>query len=113
MIIEKYAGAFPLWLSPIQVRVLSLTERTREDAQNITKSLSRMGIRADVDIRDEKVGKKIREAQLEKIPYMVIIGDKERENGVIAVRSRSEGDLGTMTIEDFATKLDAEIKSKK
>ena len=112
MLIEKYAGAFPLWISPTQVRVMSLTERTEEQAKALADELRYRGIRAEVDIRNEKIGYKIREAQLEKLPYMVILGDKEVEANVVAVRQRGVGDIGTMTKDEFFAKLDKEIKEK-
>ena len=112
LLIEKYAGAFPVWLAPEQVRVLSLTDRTREDAKAIREKLYDAGFRAEIDVRNEKLGYKIREAQLDKIPYMVIIGDKDKENGVISVRSRKEGDLGTMTFEEFLARINNDVKTK-
>lgn len=112
MLIEKYAGAFPLWLSPTQVKVLTLTDRTVEAAKALEAKLSAAGIRAELDARSEKIGYKIREAQLEKVPYMLIVGDKEVENGVVAVRSRNAGDLGTMTYEELLAKLLTEIAEK-
>ena len=113
MLIEKYNGAFPLWLSAEQVRVLSLTDRTIENAEEIAKSLLSAGIRAEADIRSEKLGKKIREAQLEKVNYIVVIGDKEAEQGLISVRHRSEGDLGTMTLDAFKAKVLLETAEKR
>ena len=113
MLIEKYAGAFPFWLSPVQVKVLSLTERTADEAKDICQKLLAKGIRAEVDVRNEKIGYKIREAQLEKVPYMFIIGDKEKEAGVVAVRDRKKGDLGQMTFEEIASQLVEENLSKK
>ena len=112
LLIEKYAGAFPVWLAPEQVRVLSLTDRTSADAKAIKDKLYDAGIRADYDVRNEKLGYKIREAQLDKIPYMVIIGDKDKENGVISVRSRKEGDLGAMTFEEFLARINNDVKTK-
>ncbi|MBR6750750.1 MAG: threonine--tRNA ligase [Clostridia bacterium] len=112
LLIEKYAGAFPVWLAPEQVRVLSLTDRTSADAKAIKEKLYDAGIRADYDVRNEKLGYKIREAQLDKIPYMVIIGDKDKENGVISVRSRKEGDLGAMTFEEFLARINNDVKTK-
>lgn len=112
LLIEKYAGAFPVWLSPLQVKVISLTDRTASDAVALSEKLSEYGIRAEYDTRNEKVGYKIREAQLEKVPYMIIIGDKEKENGVIAVRARAEGDLGTMPLDDFLNRINKEIREK-
>ncbi|MCI8595914.1 MAG: threonine--tRNA ligase [Clostridia bacterium] len=112
MLIEKYAGAFPLWFSPTQVRVLSLTQRNAEKADEITARLLRAGIRAESDNRNEKIGYKIREAQMEKIPYMLIIGDKEAENDCVSVRSRGAGDLGQMKFTELLEKLLEEIDKK-
>ncbi len=112
LLIEKYKAAFPVWFAPEQVRVLSITERTSAEADEIVDRLQKKGIRASADNRSEKIGYKIREAQLEKVPYMVIIGDKEKENNVVAVRSRSEGDLGTMSFEAFLEKITFEIDNR-
>ena len=113
LLIEKYNGAFPLWLSADQVRVLSLTDRTIDKALEVKKALMNAGIRAEADVRSEKLGKKIREAQLEKVNYILIIGDKEAEQGVVAVRHRSEGDLGTMTLDEFKSKVLLETAEKR
>lgn len=113
MLIEKYAGAFPLWISPLQVQVMSITDRTSPQAIEITSKLLAAGISAEMDNRAEKIGYKIREAQINKIPYMAIIGDKEAGNNTVSVRSRKEGDLGTISIDAFITKLKDEISSKK
>lgn len=112
LLIEKYNGAFPMWLSPEQVRVLSLTDRTAHNALQIKEQLRAAGLRAEADNRSEKLGKKIREAQLEKVPYTIIVGDKEAEQGVVAVRHRAEGDLGVMSIDDFIAKALLEIAKK-
>ena len=112
MLIEKYNGAFPLWLAPEQVRVLSLTDRTADAAKSVARKLVAAGLRAEADVRSEKLGKKIREAQLEKVPYVLVIGDKEAEEGLVAVRHRAGGDLGTMTVEDFVALAKEEIQSK-
>lgn len=111
LLIEKYKGAFPVWMAPEQVRVMSLTERTQEAVRDIVEKLRYAGIRAEADIRNEKIGYKIRSGQLDKIPYMLIIGDKEAESGQVAVRSRSEGDLGQMPIEDFIARVTEETKT--
>lgn len=111
LLIEKYGGAFPLWLAPEQVRVLSLTERTAEKAQELTDELKRRGILATVDNRNEKIGYKIRETQNDKVPYMLIIGDKEVEANVVAVRHRSN-DLGQMPFADFINMIREEIDTK-
>ena len=111
-LIEKYAGAFPLWLSPEQVRVLPISERLLDKAGEITEQLKAAGLRAELDTRNEKMGYKIREAQMDKVPYMLIIGDKEAEEGVVSVRHRKDGDLGTMTLEAFLGKALTEIATK-
>ena len=112
MLIEKYNGAFPLWMAPEQVRVLSLTDRTADNAKAVARELTAAGLRANADVRSEKLGKKIREAQLEKVPYVLVIGDKEAEQGVVAVRQRTEGDLGTMQVSDFIALAKEEVASK-
>lgn len=113
LLIEKFAGAFPVWLCPTQVKVLSLTDRTIVQCQKYAKQLRAMGIRAEIDSRCETVGYKIRAAQLEKIPYMLIIGDKEVEEQVVSVRRRGEGDLGKMTFKDFSDKILEDVNSKR
>lgn len=112
LLIEKYAGALPTWLMPEQVRILPISDRLQENALEIEKKLKEYGIRVTTDTRSEKVGYKIREAQLEKIPYMIVIGDKEIESGTISVRGRKDGDIGSMTVESFAEKILKEINSK-
>lgn len=112
LLLEKYAGALPVWLSPTQVKVLSLTDRTADIAKETADKLNAAGLRAECDLRNEKIGYKIREAQLEKIPYMLIIGDKDVENNVVSVRSRKEGDLGTMSYEQFFMKIKEENDGK-
>lgn len=113
LLIEKYAGAFPLWICPEQVRVMSLTDRTADYAEEIADSLRKAGIRAQTDVRSEKIGYKIREGQMEKIPYMIIVGDKEKEEGTLSVRHRKDGDLGSFTLADFTAKVVDEDKTKK
>ncbi len=110
---EHCAGAFPAWLSPVQVKVLTITDRVSERAGELRDRLREKGIRAEADLRNEKIGFKIREAQMQKVPYMLVIGDKEAEQNLVAVRSRSEGDLGTMSLEDFLARLGNEISGKK
>lgn len=112
LLIEKYAAALPMWLMPEQVRVLPISERLQDAANDVAKRLEEAGLEVTCDHRSEKIGYKIREAQLEKIPYMLVIGDKEVENGVVAVRSRRDGDIGTMSIEDFIQKAVEEVKTK-
>jgi threonyl-tRNA synthetase len=112
MLIEKYGGALPLWLSPVQVKVLSLTDRTARQAEDFAKELNAKGIRAEADTRSEKIGFKIREAQLAKIPYMATIGDREAESGLVSARGR-QGDLGQMSPAEFIDRLTQETASKK
>ncbi len=109
---EHFAGAFPFWLSPVQVSVLPITDRAKEYAQSIANKLSAEGFRIETDFRNEKIGFKIREAQLQKIPYMLILGDKETESGLVTVRSRSSGDLGTSPLGDFIEKIRKENDTK-
>ncbi len=109
---EHCAGAFPAWLAPVQAKVLTITDRANDRAAQVRDMLREAGMRAECDLRNEKVGFKIREAQMQKVPYMLVIGDKEVEQGVLAVRSRREGDLGTMTPEAFVQKLQKEIDEK-
>ena len=111
MLIEKYAGAFPTWLAPVQVKVLPIVDKQFEYANQIAEKLSKLGVRVEVDERNEKIGYKIREAQLAKIPYMLVIGDREMQNGQVAVRSRKEGDLGVMDVDGFINKLTTEINT--
>ncbi|MBR1983104.1 MAG: threonine--tRNA ligase [Clostridia bacterium] len=113
LLIEKYAGAFPFWICPVQVKVMSLTDRTADYAKSVVEHLKLNGIRAEADLRNEKIGYKIREAQLEKVPYMIILGDKEQEEQTLSVRSRKEGDLGSMSLTDLTAKLVEEDRSKK
>ena len=101
ILIEHYGGKFPVWLSPVQVKVLSVSEKSREYANSIYERMKAAGIRCEVDNRDEKIGYKIREAQLQKAPYMLVIGEKEVENGNLTVRSRDKGDLGAMDVQAF------------
>ncbi len=112
VLIEHYAGAFPLWLAPVQVRVLTVADRHIAYGQKVSEKLLTNGIRAENDFRGEKLGYKIREAQLQKIPYMVIIGDQEVEKNMITVRSRKGENLPNITIEEFLTRLQKEISSK-
>jgi len=111
-LIEKYAGALPTWMSPEQVRVLPISERLADKAAKVTDALKAAGIRAEWDARNEKIGYKIREAQLQKVPYMLVIGDKEAEAGTVSVRSRKDGDLGAMPLADFIAKITKEIADK-
>ncbi|HBL85286.1 MAG TPA: threonine--tRNA ligase [Clostridiales bacterium] len=110
---EHFAGKFPLWLSPLQVKVLPISDKVNEYATSVLNALKTAGIRCEMDIRSEKIGYKIREAQLQKIPYMLVIGVKEEEEKTISVRSRDEGDKGSMQIVDFINELIEKIKNKK
>ena len=112
MLIEKYAGAFPLWISPVQVKILSVTDRSIDYAKSITDKLTYEGIRVECDFRAEKIGRKIRDAQLDKIPYMLILGDKETENGsIVSVRERT-GTSYEINLDDFISKIVFENKNK-
>ena len=112
LLIEKYAGALPAWLSPEQVRVMPITEDQNEYAEEIKKKLLRAGFRPTCDSRYEKIGFKIREAQLEKVPYMLVVGAKEMEEGKVAVRSRRDGDLGAISLDEFIAMLREEVDNK-
>jgi len=111
-LIEHYGGAFPLWLAPEQVRILPITDKHIDYARQVGAKLSTYGIRLEVDTRNEKTGYKIREAQVNKIPYMIIVGDKEIEYNTISVRSREKGDEGEMVLEKFIERLFEEIRKK-
>ena len=113
LMIEKFAGAFPVWVSPVQVKVISLTDRTVDECKAISEKLKAMGIRAEVDARSETVGYKIRSAQLEKIPYMLIIGDKEVDSNVVAVRRRGGVVMGEMSLMEFAEKVLDDVATKR
>jgi len=112
LLIEKYAGAFPTWLAPVQAKILPITDAQKEYAKEYAQILRANGILVEVDERNEKIGYKIREAQLEKVPYMLIVGEKEKESGAVSVRSRREGELGQMSKEDFLEKISKEIREK-
>ncbi len=112
IITEHYAGAFPMWLAPVQVKVLAIGEGHVEYANKVKDALEAKHIRVEVDARNEKIGYKIREAQLKKVPYMLVVGDKEMADGLVSVRSRSDGELGQMTIEDFVNRAVEEVKNK-
>ena len=109
ILIEHFAGAFPTWLAPVQVKLLPISDRQHDYAAEVAKKLTAAGIRVETDTRNEKIGYKIREAQLEKVPYMLVIGDKECENGTVAVRSRKNGDMGTESLDTFIADVRKEI----
>lgn len=111
IITEHFAGAFPTWLAPVQVRILPIADSHKEYAEKLKEKLEEYDIRVELDEREEKIGYKIREAQLQKIPYMLIIGDKEVQANAVGVRSRKDGDIGAMSVEDFINKIEEEIKT--
>ena len=112
ILIEHFAGAFPTWLSPVQVKVLPISDKYMEYAESVLVDLKETGIRAELDSRAEKIGYKIREAQMQKIPYMLVVGAKEEESGLVSVRSRFEGDEGQKPLSEFITSIQKEIKEK-
>jgi len=112
LLIEKYAGALPLWLSPTQVKVLTITDRADAWADEVAKELDACGLRVEVDKRNEKIGFKVREAQMEKIPYMIVLGDQEVENKQVALRDRKGNNFGAMSLADFKAKALLEVAEK-
>ncbi|EPY2285774.1 threonine--tRNA ligase [Clostridium sporogenes] len=112
ILIEQYAGAFPTWLAPVQVKLMNITDAQYDYLKKVEETLKENNIRVEIDTRNEKIGYKIREAQLQKVPYMLILGDKEVEAGKVAVRSRKDGDLGAISLEEFIEKIKNEIKDK-
>ena len=110
IITEHFAGAFPMWLAPVQVKVLPIADAHHEYAKQVVEKFEAAGIRVELDDRNEKIGYKIREAQLEKVPYMLVIGEKEIEANSVGVRSRKEGDLGAMPVDEFISKARKEIE---
>ena len=112
IITEHFAGAFPVWLSPVQVKVMPITDRTSDYAKDVAAKLSAAGVRVETDLRNEKIGYKLREAQMQKTPYMLVIGDREAESGAVAVRTRSGEDLGAMPLDAFIERITGEIKSR-
>ena len=112
VITEHFAGAFPTWLSPVQVKVMPITDRTADYAKAVADKLSALGVRVETDLRNEKIGYKIREAQMQKLPYMLVVGDKEAEAGTVSVRTRGGVDLGAMPVDEFAAKITEEIRTR-
>jgi threonyl-tRNA synthetase len=112
ILIEHFAGRFPVWLAPVQVKLLPIADRHNDYVKELAEKFEAQGIRVEYDDRSEKIGYKIREAQLQKVPYMLIIGDQEIESGDIAVRSRDAGELGKMSHEDFVAKVLGENKER-
>ena len=113
LLIEKYAGAMPLWIASEQARILPISSRHLDDAVDLAARLRQKGLRVDIDSRDEKIGKKIREAQMDKLQYMLILGDQEIEQGTLSVRSRLDGDLGSMTFDDLVSRMTGEIAARR
>ena len=109
---EQFAGAFPVWLSPKQVQIIPITDKHQKYAEEILESVKEAGIRADIDTRNEKMGYKIREAEVQKTPYMIIVGDKEAESGSVSVRERKKGDIGSMSLDSFIDMVKEKINSK-
>jgi len=109
IITEHFAGAFPMWLAPVQVKVMPIADAHHEYAKQVVEKFEAAGLRVEFDDRNEKIGYKIREAQLEKVPYMLVIGEKEIEANSVGVRSRKEGDLGAMPVDEFIAKAKKEI----
>ena len=109
---EHYAGAFPIWLAPVQVKILPVLEKHIEYAYEIAKKLEESGIRVEIDLRNEKIGYKVREAQLEKVQYMLVVGDKEMEDNAVAVRSRKDDDQGAIQVDEFVNRIIKEVAYK-
>jgi threonyl-tRNA synthetase len=107
-LIEHYAGAFPLWLAPVQVKVLTVTERNDDYAAGIYSALRRAGLRAKLDVRNEKLGFKIREAEIKKIPYLLVVGDREVEEGTVAPRQKGKGAMDPVSIDEFIKQMEEE-----
>ena len=103
ILIEHYAGAFPLWLAPVQAAVLPITDRVNQYAEKVAADLRGAGLRVEVNLKSEKIGAKIRDAQMQKVPFMLVLGDREMEDGNVAVRERTKGDIGVMSLEEFKT----------
>jgi len=112
-LIEQYAGAFPSWLSPVQAQIIPVSEKFNKYGEEIKKQLNEEGIRVELNDNNETLGKKIREGELQKIPYLLIVGEKEQKDELVAVRNRKDGDIGTMKINKFIEKIKEEIKKKK
>jgi len=109
ILVEEYAGSFPTWLAPRQVVVMGISQNQSEYAQKVTKELQDKGFRADIDLRNEKIGFKIREHTLRRVPYLVVVGEREAQENAVAVRTRKGEDLGVMTLEDFANTLNEDV----
>ena len=112
ILIEHFAGKFPVWLSPVQVKILPITDRQLDYANELCKKMKEAGVRVQVDDRSEKIGYKIREAQMEKVPYMLVVGEKEAEAGLVAVRRRDKGDIGAVSADEFIKTVCKDIADK-
>jgi threonyl-tRNA synthetase len=112
ILIEHYAGEFPLWLAPVQALILPIADRHEDYAREVAEKLEEAGLRVEVDARTESVGKKIREGELRKAPYMLVVGDKEAEAGQVSVRRHREGDIGAVTVDEFAARARTEIDER-
>ena len=112
ILIEEYEGAFPTWLAPTQVAILNITDNQRDYCQNLAKKWDSLGYRVNADLRNEKIGFKIREHTLNKVPYLVVVGDKEVDNNAVAVRTRKGEDLGTLSLEAFEQFLSEDVERK-
>jgi threonyl-tRNA synthetase len=108
ILIEHHAGQFPAWLAPVQATVMNITDAQADYVADVRKLLANQGFRVEADLRNEKIGYKIREHTLQRVPYLLVAGDREKENGMIAVRTRAGEDLGTMTVAEFASRLNGE-----
>jgi threonyl-tRNA synthetase len=108
ILIEHHAGQFPAWLAPVQAVVMNITDAQADYVREVRKSLSNQGFRVASDLRNEKIGYKIREHTLQRVPYLLVVGDRERDNGMVAVRTQGGEDLGTMTVAEFASRLRSE-----
>jgi threonyl-tRNA synthetase len=113
ILIEHYAGEFPLWLAPVQALVLPIADRHADYAREVTDRLAGAGVRAELDERSESVGRKIRDGELRKAPYMLVVGDREQEHGCVSVRRHREGDLGDATVDEFAARARREIQERR
>ncbi len=113
ILIEEYAGHFPLWLSPTQVVLMNITDNQSDYVRKVVKTLNEKGIRASADLRNEKIGFKIREHTLKRVPYLLVVGDKEVDAGEVAVRTRGGEDLGKFPLEDFITRVEDEVRTRK
>jgi threonyl-tRNA synthetase len=112
ILIEQHAGAMPAWLAPVQTVVTSISENQADFATEVAKSLQKQGVRATLDLRNEKINYKIREHSMQKVPFILVVGDKEKANGTVAVRARGGQDLGVMPLADFQQKISSDIASK-